>query len=241
MSIIHHNQLMNKYQHYSFDLWLTLIRSNPSFKRERTKFFFDHFNRRQKTLEEVERIFRRIDVMTNAINEKTGGNIDTDTLHLMVISEMNDHQYDFETVDLQALYNEMEALVLQYQPTVYCSATAGVLRALHGRQDCTLSLLSNTAFIKGRTLRKVLQELELDQYLHFQLYSDETGVSKPNPEMFRLMLGSIANTRNGEVVMPQQIIHIGDNVKADIKGASEAGIHSLLVNSNNQCISSLLN
>ncbi|NML40218.1 HAD family hydrolase [Chitinophaga sp. G-6-1-13] len=232
---------MNNYQHYSFDLWLTLIRSNPSFKRERTKFFFDHFNQGKKSLEEVERIFRRIDLLTNAINEKTGGNIDTDTLHLMVISEINDHQYDFETVDLAALYNEMEALVFQYRPVVYCSATVGVLRTLHQRQDCTLSLLSNTAFIKGRTLRKVLQDLELGQYLHFQLYSDETGMSKPNPDMFRLMLDAIATTRNGEVIQPQQIIHIGDNVKADILGATEAGIHSLLVNSNNQCISSLLN
>ncbi|MBC9909226.1 HAD family hydrolase [Chitinophaga varians] len=232
---------MNSYQHYSFDLWLTLIRSNPSFKRERTKFFFDHFNQRQKSLEEVERIFRRIDLLTNAINEKTGGNLDTDTLHLMVISEINDHQYDFETIDLAALYDEMEALVFKYRPIVYCSATVEVLRTLHQRQDCTLSLLSNTAFIKGRTLRKVLQELELGQYLHFQLYSDETGVSKPNPHMFRLMLDSIATTRNGEAVLPRHIIHIGDNVKADIQGATKAGIHSLLVNSNNQCISSLLN
>lgn len=232
---------MNSYQHYSFDLWLTLIRSNPSFKRERTKFFFDHFNHSQKSLEEVDRIFRRIDLLTNAINEKTGGNLDTDTLHLMVISEINDHQYDFEAIDLAALYNEMEALVFQYRPIVYCSATVDVLRTLHQRQDCTLSLLSNTAFIKGRTLRKILQELELGQYLHFQLYSDETGVSKPNPHMFRLMLDSIATTRNGEMIQPQHIIHIGDNVKADIQGATRAGIHSLLVNSNNQCISSLLN
>ncbi|NLR67419.1 HAD family hydrolase [Chitinophaga varians] len=232
---------MNNYQHYSFDLWLTLIRSNPSYKRERTKFFFDHFNPRQKSLEEVERIFRRIDLLANAINEKTGGNLDTDTLHLMVISEINDHQYDFGSIDLAALYNEMEALVFRHRPVVYCSATVDVLRTLHQRQDCTLSLLSNTAFIKGRTLRKILEELELGRYLHFQLYSDETGMSKPNPGMFRLMLDSIATTRNGAAVLPQQIIHIGDNVKSDIRGATRAGIHSLLVNSNNQCISSLLN
>jgi putative hydrolase of the HAD superfamily len=36
------------------------------------------------------------------------------------------------------------------------------------------------------------------------------------------------------------IIHIGDNPKADIEGATAAGIKSLLVNSNNTSISSLL-
>ncbi|RBL89960.1 HAD family hydrolase [Chitinophaga flava] len=232
---------MNNYYHYSFDLWLTLIRSNPFFKRERTKFFFDHFNQQHKSLEETDRIFRRIDLMTNAINEKTGGNLEAEELYLMVISEMNDHRYDFEKIDLQALYGEMESLVMKYLPTVYCSATINVLRTLKARQGCTLSLLSNTAFIKGRTLRRVLQELELDRYLDFQLYSDEKGMSKPNKQFFRMMLDHIASARNGELLAPGHIIHIGDNVKADIQGASAIGIHTLLVNSNNQCISSLLN
>lgn len=232
---------MNIYQHYSFDLWLTLIKSNPSFKQERTRFFYDHFNQHQKTLEEVGRIFRKVDLLCNAINEKTGGNIDAEEMYLMVISEINDYSNAFGNIDLAALYQEMDALVLKYLPVIYCSETVRTLRRIKESPDRTVSLLSNTAFIKGSTLRRVLQELELERYFDFQLYSDETGMSKPNQKMFRLMLDHVAAVRKDQALPLNNIIHIGDNKKADIDGAQVAGIRTLLVNSNNQCISSLLN
>lgn len=232
---------MNIYQHYSFDLWLTLIKSNPLFKQERTRFFYDHFNQHQKTLEEVGRIFRKVDLLCNAINEKTGGNIDAEEMYLMVISEMNDYSNAFGNIDLAALYQEMDALVIKYLPLIYCSETVRTLRRIKESPDRTISLLSNTAFIKGSTLRRVLQELELEQYFDFQLYSDETGMSKPNEKMFRLMLDNVAAVRKDPALLLSNIIHIGDNIKADIDGAQVAGIPTLLVNSNNQCISSLLN
>ncbi len=232
---------MNIYQHYSFDLWLTLIKSNPSFKQERTRFFYNHFNQHQKTLEEVGRIFRKVDLLCNAINEKTGGNIDAEEMYLMVISEMNDYSNAFRNIDLAALYKEMDALVLKYLPVIYCSETVRTLRRIKESPNRTISLLSNTAFIKGSTLRRVLQELELERYFDFQLYSDETGMSKPNQKMFRLMLDNVAAVRKDPALPLSNIIHIGDNIKADIDGAEVAGIRTLLVNSNNQCISSLLN
>lgn len=136
---------MNRYQHYSFDLWLTLIRSNPLFKQERTRFFYDHFNPLQKPLEEVGRVFRRVDLMCNAINEKTGGNIEAEEMYLMVINEINDYSNNFGEIDLAQLYQEMESLVLQYLPVIYCSATVKVLQQLKATGDSTVSLLSNTA------------------------------------------------------------------------------------------------
>ncbi|NLR57806.1 HAD family hydrolase [Chitinophaga polysaccharea] len=231
---------MNQYQHYSFDLWLTLIKSNPLFKQERTRFFYTHFNPLQKPEAAVGRIFRKVDLMCNAINEKTGGNIDAEEMYLMVINEINDFSHSFDTIDLPALYQEMESLVLRYLPVVYCSQTVKVLRQLKQNPGTTVSLLSNTAFIKGSTLRKVLQQLELSPYLDFQLYSDEVGMSKPNAALFRLMLDTVAANRQQPAALAD-IIHIGDNKRADILGADAMGIASLLINSNHQCISTLLN
>ncbi|NLR77436.1 HAD family hydrolase [Chitinophaga eiseniae] len=231
---------MNQYQHYSFDLWLTLIKSNPLFKQERTRFFYTHFNPLQKPEAEVGRIFRKVDLMCNAINEKTGGNIDAEEMYLMVINEISDFSHSFDNIDLPALYQEMESLVLRYLPVVYCSQTMKVLQQLKQNPDTTVSLLSNTAFIKGSTLRKVLQQLELSPYLDFQLYSDEVGMSKPNAALFRLMLDTVAANRQQPAALAD-IIHIGDNKRADILGADAMGIATLLINSNHQCISTLLN
>jgi putative hydrolase of the HAD superfamily len=74
------------YQHYSFDLWLTLIKSNPYFKIERTKIFHRDFNPAGKSIDDVARAFRQVDLMCNAVNERTGKNIDADEMYLMVIS-----------------------------------------------------------------------------------------------------------------------------------------------------------
>ncbi|MVN20211.1 HAD family hydrolase [Mucilaginibacter arboris] len=232
---------MPKYQHYSFDLWLTLIRSNPLFKQERTKFFHQHFNFQHKTLEEIALIFRQVDLMVNAVNEKTGKNIDADEMYLMVISLINNSKFPFGEIDLNLLETEMENLLFKHLPLVYCNQTMSVLEQICKTGKSTASILSNTGFISGKTLRKVLKELNLAHYFDFQLYSDETGMSKPNPDFFKLMLNHIAIIRKTENVSLNKIIHIGDNEKADVKGACAVGIQSLLINSNDQCISSLIN
>lgn len=220
---------------------MTLIRSNPNFKLERTKFFYDHFNQHEKTLEDVGIIFRQVDVMCNAINEKTGKNIDAEEMYLMVISAINNYHYNLQDVDVAKLYTEMEALVFKYLPVVYSAETRSVLGKIKQQSaDVSLSLLSNTAFIKGSTLRIILKEIELDEYFNFQLYSDEIGMSKPNNALFNLMVKTIQQTRPTPIAL-KEIVHVGDNAKADIYGAEQAGISSILINANNLTILNLLN
>lgn len=230
---------MTLYKHYSFDLWMTLIRSNPAFKKERAAFFYSNFNATKKTIGEIEQIFRQVDVMCNAINEKTGKNIDSEEMYLMVIYEMNDRQ-DFPDIDLEWLYAEMEQLVMKYIPVAYGVETVETLNKIKDAGDTTISLLSNTAFIKGITLRKVLKEIELDHFFDFQLYSDESGMSKPNSGFFLQMVDQAGKHRKENKIELRQIIHVGDNRHADILGAEAIGIDSLLVNSNENTLSRLL-
>jgi len=226
------------YKHYSFDLWLTLIKSNPAFKTERTKYFHAHYNSRKKTIEEVALVFRQVDLMVNAINEKTGKNIDADEMYLMVISIINDYSTEFQSVDLEGLYLEMESLLLNNMPLLYNESSLTVLSELKSTGLSTLNILSNTGFIKGKTLRKVLEHLKLNEFLDFQLYSDELRLSKPNPEFFQVMLDTIDRVKHPEIGL-HEIIHVGDNPVADVKGAKAMGIHTLLINSNDLLISHL--
>jgi putative hydrolase of the HAD superfamily len=175
--------------------------------------------------------------MVNSINETTGKNIDAEEMYLMVISQVNDNKICLQDIDVQGLYQQMEELVLEYMPIIYCERTAEVLAFLKDHPDCSTNLLSNTGFIKGVTLRKVLKHLGIDTYFDFQLYSDEAGLSKPNKAFFQLMLDEVAKLKNIE---PIEIVHIGDNPKADIWGADRVGISSLLVNSNNTSIIKLI-
>ena len=227
------------YKHYSFDLWLTLIKSNPAFKQERAKVFHKKYNHKGKSLEEVSAIFRQVDLMVNSINERTGKNVDAEEMYLMVISIINDFSTDFAAVDIDGLYLDMEQLLMENMPVVYCGDSLGVLYKLKESGLSTTSLLSNTGFIKGSTLRKILSELGLCELLDFQLYSDEVRMSKPNALFFQLMLDTIDRNKHIELG-PGEIIHIGDNANADVKGAEALGIKSLLINSNHLTIKDLL-
>ena len=230
---------MPLFKHYSFDLWLTLIKSNPTFKVERAKHFHAHYNTTHKSLQEVNAIFRSVDLMVNNINEKTGKNIDAEEMYLLVISLINNYSIDFSTVDVDALYAQMELLLLEHMPLIYCSESLSVLNRLKDSGKSTISLLSNTGFIKGITLRKILRHLKLEEVLDFQLYSDEVRMSKPNPKFFQLMLDTIDREKHTELEL-HEVIHIGDNPLADCKGADALGIKSLLINSNHLKINHLL-
>jgi putative hydrolase of the HAD superfamily len=158
----------------------------------------------------------------------------------MVIYELNGSNSTFENVDIKWLLHEMDQLFFQYIPTVYSAETFSTLNALKEIPNVSMSILSNTAFIKGSTLRVVLKHLDLNQFFNFQLYSDEVGMSKPNLQFFGLMIENIHTIRQNDNINLQEIIHIGDNFVADILGANNLKINSFLINSNNNTIADLL-
>ncbi len=227
------------YLHYSFDLWLTLIKSNPAFKPARSRYFHQHFNRQGKSLEEVIAAFRRIDLLGNSINECVGKNLEAEEMYLMVIHELNGESLPLREVDLPALNSAMEALVLEHHPILYSADVCDVLAQLQQRPGVTMNLLSNTGFIKGETLRKVLAKLLLDRFFCFQLYSDEVRLSKPAPAFFDMVVEGAEKYR-GEVLQRQQILHIGDNAFTDLAGAQKAGMAALLIHSNHVPLSAVL-
>ncbi|WP_134203445.1 HAD family hydrolase [Pedobacter suwonensis] len=227
------------YKHYSFDLWLTLIKSNPTYKQKRVQYFFRNFNSKHKSIDEISITFRQVDLMVNAINEKAGKNVDADEMYLMIISMINDFDFNFNDVDLKVLDEDMEQIVFNHMPQLYCDDCLRVLAKIKDSGNSSTNILSNTGFIKGKTLKKVINHLGIGQYIDFQLYSDEVRMSKPNAGFFQLMLDRIDRTKHPELLLTD-VIHVGDNPHADIRGAEAIGINSMLINSNKLSILNLL-
>lgn len=231
---------MNAIKHFSFDLWLTLIKSNPLFKEQRAHYFHNNLNRKAKTMEEIKYIFQNVDILCNAMNEKTGKSISAEEMYCMVVYQVNESTEIIKDLDLYSLYIDMERLVLQYMPAIFCDKTIEILDRIKNRPDVTLNILSNTAFIKGATLKKVNSHLGISKYFDFEIYSDEVGLSKPNIELYNQLIEKVSFIRQVSIE-PGEIIHVGDNYHADISGAQKAGIHSFQVNTNHQSITHLLN
>lgn len=213
-----------KYKHISFDLWLTLIKSHPEFKGKRNLLYKNYFNI-DKPIEEVAAVIRKFDVLTNSINEKVGRNFDTFEIYYLILDGLG---VDINTIGeshLQEFYNFSEELLLQYKPVLLSNDIPDALKNLHNMGK-TMNILSNTAFIKGSTLRKVLAHYGLDAYFNFQIYSDEAGYSKPSQAIYQLAYNQINEI---SAIAKNEVIHVGDNRLSDYNGARTFGFDAYLI------------
>ncbi len=211
-------------KHVSFDLWLTLIKSHSAFKRERSNLLKRYFHVQQDE-EDVFNTVTRFDRLFNTINETTGGNAETSAIVLVILDALGVQTQTITRQQLDGFYAEMEEQFFKYPPLLLHNEIPGCLQHLQ-RSGITISLLSNTAFIKGATLRTYLEHAGLAGYFHFQLYSDELGYSKPNPRVFEALYAEAQAIRS---LKKNELLHIGDNATADYEGALGAGLQALLV------------
>lgn len=209
--------------HFSFDLWLTLIKSHPEFKAKRVELFSSFFNV-DKPIEEVAKTVKYYDDLCNTINEVTGGNIDTFEIYLMILGALDVDVKLLNKEKLNEFYNKSEELFLEYKPVVIFENIHDFFEDIKN-QGKTINILSNTGFIKGKTMRKFLIHENLDQYIDFHIYSDEINCSKPNPLIFQ----EVKNKIEDQDLPLDQILHIGDNPVADYQGAKNFGFSAHLL------------
>lgn len=217
-------QELSNYQHISFDLWLTLIRSNPQFKIERNRLFRDFF-KIEKSIEEVSTVIRKYDVLTNYINERVGKNFDTLEIYFLILAALDVDLNAIEMKEFDEFYALTELLLLTHKPLLLDEKFPQKLEALHN-QGKSMNILSNTAFIKGSSLRKILQHYDMEAYFSFQIYSDEAGFSKPNNRIYQLAYDEIVKIKAME---KKDIIHVGDNRISDFDGAKKFGFNAYLM------------
>lgn len=219
------------YRHYSFDVWLTLIRSNPAFRLQRTDYFAQNFNPLGLSVAHVADRIREVDLACTRINELVGKNIDALELIGLMAQRLGADLNQLTSERLGQAEQDLSDLFRQYPPRLMDEELPRVLTTLRD-QGHTLSLLSNTGLIRGRSLRRCWRELGLGDLFAFQLYSDEVGLSKPNPAFYALLYqqARALGEHQANPLVPGQIIHIGDNPVADVAGAKAAGLSTLLIN-----------
>lgn len=214
---------IQNHAHFSFDLWLTLIKSHPQFKAKRVELFASFFDV-DKPIDEVAKVVKYYDDLCNSINEIIGGNVDTFEIYLLILNSLEIDLKQLNKEKLNEFYQKSEDLFLEYKPVV-------IFENLHEffdeikNQGKTINILSNTGFIKGTTMRKFLIHENLDQYIDFHIYSDELKISKPNPLVFQ----EVRNLIKNQDLKMNQILHIGDNPIADYKGAKDFGFNAHLL------------
>jgi putative hydrolase of the HAD superfamily len=92
----------------------------------------------------------------------------------------------------------------------------GLLAALRARLP--LGVCSN--FTDARTALSILDAAELAPHLDAVAISESVGWRKPRAEIFEAVLGALG-------VAPGELLHVGDNLDADVAGAAALGIRTV--------------
>ena len=226
--------MRTEYKFYSFDLWLTLIKSNPEFKGKRDEFFFKHYNPRRLSLLEVSKIIRQVDSESTKVTEVTGKHIGAGQMIDEILQLLGNTEVKLRIINV--IYEYIQRLFLQYPPIFYDENTCRTLYKLKKRNK-VLCIVSNTGFISGKTIKIILKKYKIQNLFDIQIFSDEIGISKPNPKIFKELMDNC--TKLYPFSTREDILHIGDNIIAD-GGSSKQGVDYFQINTNNKSIIDLL-
>lgn len=210
----------------SLDVWNTLVRSNPDFAIERTRYLADELCISEDM---ANNIYRHVKDTADNVAEETGGCVSSMNLYKNFLSLLGrDNHYWLK------IRQGLEKIFERYPPYVI-PETIELLRYTQD-QGIVLSIASNTNFIRGTILDSiVLNRLGINW--KFQVFSDQIMLTKPNIRFWNIV---VRRSRRFVNVKPWEILHIGDNKICD-GSCSVVGIKFQIVNSPNDLVKVLMN
>lgn len=219
--------------HVSLDVWQTIILSNLEFKKRRNQLLAEHFAIK-KPFAFVESVAKKRQAWCTEVNELGGKALESVDILLLILKDCDVDTRAVSSHLLSQFYTLMEVLFLEYPPIVLDPEIFPILEQLksHG---ITVSLLSNTGLINGCSLNKFFDQVDLR--FDFTIFSDEIGFSKPSPIVFEEVFNKIRSRKN---IGLKEIVHIGDNRKADFDGATSFGFRAYLVDTTENTVSSYI-
>jgi len=116
--------------------------------------------------------------------------------------------------ELDAAFRE---IIPRVDSWVQFPETKRVLERIRKR-DFRLGVISNATDLTKR----VMDNLDLTRYFDFVMVSEEVGVRKPSPEIFRM-----AAQKGGAAL--SRSLHVGDKFAVDVVGARRAGMNAVLL------------
>ena len=200
----------------SFDLWMTLLKSGGhSFKTARNLLLRDTMASSMEA-GEFDAMVRAVDRQADRIAEQRGTDVQFEERVNMVAKAAKRPALD--AASLEAFYTTQSSMFAASPPVLLDPNTPAILDGLSVGRD--LAVISNTGFIKGREMRRALDQLGILGSFKYLIFSNEVGYAKPSPRIFRALLDEVG-------VEPQSVTHVGDNPVADIAGAGAIGMRTV--------------
>jgi putative hydrolase of the HAD superfamily len=120
----------------------------------------------------------------------------------------------------EKLAHELEHAILTKPPQLL-DDTKRLLESLHSK--FLLGLICDTGMTPGRILRQILSSYGIMDLFSCHVFSNEVGVTKPHPLIFRTALERLG-------VTAADAVHIGDLLTTDVMGAKAVGMKAVWLN-----------
>ncbi len=212
-------------------MWLTLIKSNPLFKAKRAEYIADCYNPNGQTTQQVLTIIIGVDKACDKLNEINGNKISVEIMYCKILERLGIAPESIHCELLSKIKLYANELFVQHLPFLLNENILHTLAQLKN-EGFSLNISSNTGFIEGKYLVGVMQQLKLFDYFEFSVFSDEINASKPSFAFYQKVFDKM-DVQKGEV------LHIGDNYKADYLGAINFGFNALYIDNKNYTIQNI--
>ncbi len=211
----------------TFDLWETLLFERDGASSKRTLARSRNLHRAlnelgvEITLEQVNSALKETILYLIDIWKTT-----RDITHLdhigLVIKYASNNSIAVKQEWIENLTSAYISPILEVPP--YLNPDAQKLLESLKDQNKLVGIICNTGLTPGVGLRRLLENKGVVGYFDLMLFSDEEGIRKPDPRIFQL-------AAQGLKVRPNEVVHIGDNLKCDVWGAQGAGFKAIYFSS----------
>jgi len=207
----------------TLDLWQTILLERDGNSARRNYIRCENLSRAfaeigfQVSTSELDSVLKELSSWLSSIWK-----LDKDVTHFdqvkFIAEKVTGGTFSLEEKQLEKLSLAYASPIFELPPFLD-PATHRVLRWLKGNGKGT-GLISNVGMTPGFALRKFLEKEEISHYFDVMVFSDEAGVRKPNPSIFKLAAEMLNSS-------PNEIVHIGDDLRSDIWGAKNAGYKAI--------------
>lgn len=201
---------------FSFDFWNTIVAPNAEFSSRRNTLVYEQLGSPVE-LQEFTRRFGAVKTQTERRSEVEGRHIGLAERLGVLCLDLQLPQLSSKTI---ADIRDGQHMLSESYPAPLFSSEVPLLLHDINTAGKTVGIISNTGLLDGHDVTRIMQYHGLDELVSHWVFSDQTGVAKPNARAF-YALTDLANVR------PEQTLHTGDNYAADYEGALAANMRAV--------------
>ncbi|MEO2171707.1 MAG: HAD family hydrolase [Acidimicrobiales bacterium] len=198
----------------TFDLWNTLLTSTPGAVEIRSRFWREVIVERGLDIGD-DLLHGTLSMLPTRFDEewRAGRQYGPTEALADCFTAFGDR---LASEDRDALAAAFEAASYELKVAPVADA-ADVLSAV-AATGVAVGIISDTTLAVGRHLRTYLDQHRILQHVTFAAFSDEVGVYKPDPAIFRVALDGLG------IDDPTTVAHVGDLIRTDVAGARAMGM-----------------